>query len=431
MPQDLCLHLESFTSDVEILYFAALFIVICLIAQYRLMWRDFPLATQGVACEDAEADKKEVNTSKKNGWDNEGTGVSIVMPVEEDDGSLKENLLSLLSQTCETRHEVIVVDEHPGGTVAELVKSLQKDDGRLRYTYVPTSARFIELRKLSLTLGIRAARASWVIIVSSTTRPKERGWLKNFCSHLSPDYDFVSAYVNYNDDGTSQARRCIYERLQAQLLRMRAYKCCFLLGTEPTNYAIRKEWFMENEGFADSLFLPMGEESILVNRHAEPERSLLLLDSGTAATEELPERRTQRKLRIGREAVATHLRGGATLFRWRNAWAHVFFELFVLSSPIYAALRILKDWPSRHYSTEAAIPDGLVSVSVIAFLMLPPLLLMKSTKRLEERAFCFYIYVNAALHPFRKLLSHSSCQKMAKQTHKRAIDYDINAESAS
>ena len=95
---------------------------------------------------------------------------TVVVPCCNVLPQLKENLPALLEQEG-IAYEVVVVDEASSDGTREWLEYYSEQQRRLRHTFVPPTARYVDRRKLAITLGVRAARAPWVIITQADCRP--------------------------------------------------------------------------------------------------------------------------------------------------------------------------------------------------------------------------------------------------------------------
>ncbi|MBR1932276.1 MAG: glycosyltransferase [Prevotella sp.] len=192
-------------------------------------------------------------------YDNgERPGFSIVIPVHDNAPELQRNLPALLQQNYEGgSYEVIVVDESSTDDTEEVLKLLKQEYQHLYSTYIPASSHYLSRRKLSLTIGVKAAKYEWVIFTEADCIPEDDTWLATLAAHCTADTDAVCGYTGYEDDAKLFHR---FECLQAN---------CHLLGHpyryEGSNLAIRKQVFMQSNGFLKNLMYLRGEYDFLVN----------------------------------------------------------------------------------------------------------------------------------------------------------------------
>lgn len=256
--------------------------------------------------------------------------ISVVVPAYNQADDLAYLLPRLLKQRYEGRLEVIVADQLSEDHTAQLVQQLQQNHQQLRYTSVPPTSRHIEPRKLAITLGVKASHSEWVIVVNPDTHPDTLTWLQYFAENLTENVDFVQAYYNYEDDGSLAIRRAILERVERFNLRLVALQGNVVLGAETANFAVRRSWFLEHQGFADSLSLPFGEESIFAAHHADAQRSALLLGPHTRLTESAPGNAELRRRRMLSMEIRRHFPWRARKYLWLENLAHTLNYAFWL-----------------------------------------------------------------------------------------------------
>lgn len=339
--------------------------------------------------------------------------ITVVVPARNQARQLDFLLPRLLKQEYEGRFEVVVVDQISTDDTPEVLKRLGRTYPHLRQTYVPVSSRYIELRKLAITLGVKAARSEWVIVVNPETVPITKKWLQHYAENLLPDVDFVEAYFNYEDDGSGVARRAILERVRHFNLRLGAYEDGMVLGSETANYAVRKKWFLEQQGFADSLCMPFGEESLLACYHADAERTTFLCSPDTKLQEELPSGQELRSLRVRDAEVRAHLPGAARRYYYKECAASFLTPLFVLLNLAYTVLRIWQDVAASAYHTDYLYADVACLLFWVGGMAFPLVKLRGSLRALQERKFGAYVYLFDLLQLGRNVsvaFSHRLCR---------------------
>lgn len=339
--------------------------------------------------------------------------VSIVVPTCNQAEALAQNLPRLLTQAYPGEFEVVVADQISEDETPTLLARLRERFPHLRQTFVPASGRHIELRKLALTLGIRAARSEWIVVVNPQDRPTSDEWLRGLASQLDDETDFLQAYINYDDDYSAAARRPIYERLEVQVARHRAFRAGKITGCETSHFVLRKSWFLQEQGFADSLNLPFGEETIFANRHGRASRTKFVFSPTIRLVEELPEKFVLRALRVERAETLRHLSPFARFFASKEGWATLAAHLGGWILLIYIVLRFWADWPAQSYHLEAVYADAAALALLLAFICTPVLLMKKLTERLHERSFSFYLFVHTLLQPFRAF--GIGCRRFARR----------------
>lgn len=357
--------------------------------------------------------------------------ISVVVPAHDDAPQLEYLLPRLLEMSYNGKFEVIVADQIASEDNHDVVRRLESQHPNLRYTRVPVSSRQIERRKLAITLGIKAAHGEWVIVITPYTVPETGEWLQHFAQNLDPELNFVEAYYNYYDDGSLKARRAILERVRAFNLRLNAYEQGLVIGCSSANYALRKKWFVEQNGFADSLTLPFGEEAIFAYRHAVANHSMLLCSPDTKLTEYLPDDSEITNRRICLAETMHHIfKGGykksavanadktsephptimekllwryVKWYRLRERLCPLLSYVFLLLSVCYVAWRIYSDISLQTYSVGLIAPDIAMFLLIVLSLSLPVVLLRRTLHAVNERKYGLYIVLYDLLQPWRSL----------------------------
>ena len=193
--------------------------------------------------------------------------ISVVIATHNQADALRSNLPRILEQEYE-RFEVIVVNNASTDDTEDVLKTLELKYANLHHTFTPSGARHISHKRLSLTIGIKAAQYEWLLLTEPDSRPCSPHWLSIMAGHFHDGIQIVLGYANYMPDKRLLSRKTIFFNLfhQMQYLpwatRHKAYRC------NPANIAYRKSLFMAHKGFADDINLIGGVTELLVNRHS-------------------------------------------------------------------------------------------------------------------------------------------------------------------
>lgn len=350
---------------------------------------------------------------------NDGTPrVSLILPSLNDGWWMNRNLKYWLEQRCEN-FEVVVADasDEAEEETANIVKRLQQEYSHLRYTRVPLTHRNIHSRKLALTLGIRAARAPWVVILPPDGSPENRDWLARMSKHFSEDVDVVMGYLNYDDSIGAPGRRAVYQTAKRFAQQAEAAIKGTPIGCSEGNIALRREWFLGLGGFVDSLEVPYGECTLLVDARAEEGRVAVELHPEAAVRRQLPDEVLLQEERRQQEDIFNRLLSRRRWVYLRETLAQVFIYLAIMATLSYAFLRwvffqggqypelrvlgfdLPVDLPRYEWSQLAYdIPAALL---LLLLLIAPILAANRWTKALGERPFGLYTWTYELLQPWR------------------------------
>lgn len=331
--------------------------------------------------------------------------VSVIVPTNERDKELKGLLEALLKQRYRGTFEVVIADEDNRSELKDYVDYLRDEFPHLRYTFAPISSRNIEKRKLALTLGIKAARGTWAIIVNADCMPCDDCWLQHYAQNLTDDLDFAQAYYNYEDDGSYVARRAIFERMTDYAGRLYAKDHNCVMGCNQSNWAVRKEWFFRQEGFVDSLQLAFGEEFLFATFHAEADKTAMLCSPTTALKECLPTRHALDALRVEEAELRHRAKSQFRFINWNCHIASVATYLNALSIIGYPILRFVGNEGdcAAAWSAKCLSADIVYVLLLVASILLPIRQGRVGLKVLDEHMRGFYLFAYNLFRPWYTL----------------------------
>jgi len=342
-----------------------------LAGMYVFRWRDYRLFSQ-------------ISPSRSS--ETPPPGISIVLPAKHLSERTDECLAELMKQEYPV-FEVIVVEELPTKEAADHLKQLKKTYPSLRYTAVPVSSRYIDRRKMALTLGVRAAHHPWVVFTQDDCKPASPHWLDSLARHFDQEANIVIGYANYADTGTRRAGYAILVRLCRQLQGMRAMQKGNPFTADACNLAIRKDFFLGSGGFQNTLRFPFDSLPLFVARFGTHGGTRAEMNAESTVLQELPSSHDLRTESLGHCEAGRHSSRRGKRFALRDSAASVCCCLFWWTVVIHMALRACETLLSQEYTLRCFAFDGPLLVGGIMAIALPALLLRKSTNALEERGF--------------------------------------------
>lgn len=202
--------------------------------------------------------------------------VSVVILAHNQAASLRRNLPAILEQDYE-QYEVIVVNNASTDETEDVLQALEFKYPHLHHTFTPSSARYISRKRLSITIGFKAARHDWVLLTEADCRPQTPYWIADMSKSFSPHTQMVLGYANYAAQNTRLSRESVFFRLyhQMQYLPWAAHHQAYRGSL--CNLAYRKSHFIAHRGFADDINLVSGAAELLVNRHSTADNTAVNL----------------------------------------------------------------------------------------------------------------------------------------------------------
>lgn len=117
--------------------------------------------------------------------------VSIIVTCQEQRSQLERLFPLLYSQHYGGEYEVIVVDVMHDKDTEEWLEEMKALYPHLHHTFCPTSARGIDVHKLALTLGAKAANYEWLCFLSAGVGAPGGDWLTRLTACCGESIDVV------------------------------------------------------------------------------------------------------------------------------------------------------------------------------------------------------------------------------------------------
>lgn len=193
---------------------------------------------------------------------------SIIVYATGEADYLEILLPKLMEQNYTNDFEVIVVNEGDSADVRNVIGALQIAHRNLHLTFTPEGARNLSRKKLALTLGIKAARHSIVVLTTADAIIDSPDWLASITRNFSnPDIGIVLGYA-------APANKSAIGRFTTfNFASDTVAWICSAIGHKPfrgteLNLAYRRELFFSNKGFSRSLNLHAGDDDIFISEIA-------------------------------------------------------------------------------------------------------------------------------------------------------------------
>ena len=255
--------------------------------------------------------------------------VSIVIPIQDEVNNFDSKLDCFLNQDYPANYRLILVADE-GNTYVKSLSVKYADNKRLYCTFVPLSSRYMSRKKLTTTIGIKAADTDWVILIEPSCRPSSDAWLRDFSTSLTPDARLVQGcvhYVNYAKDSYKFEQISLSYYEISETLHRLPYRS---MGPA---VALRKSDFMERGGFSGNLHLLYGEYDFLVNKYGEQGKCTLALAEKAWLEMDAPYPKAWYNEHIFYWETRKYLQNGrrlCTLYNWDNLMLYFNYLLIAL-----------------------------------------------------------------------------------------------------
>lgn len=150
--------------------------------------------------------------------------ISIIVACGEQQSQLRQLLPTLLNQRYGGEYEVIVVDKMHDKDLEEWLEEMEVHNSLLSHTFCSTTGRGIDIHRLALTLGAKAANHEWLVLLPVETDVPDEDWLSRLTTSIDDGADLV---VKLKMKGETMRMMLFRLRLRfAKYLRLQALFRC-------------------------------------------------------------------------------------------------------------------------------------------------------------------------------------------------------------
>lgn len=193
----------------------------------------------------------------------------IVFANNSNSAYLEESIPAIMAQD-HPDFEVIVVNSDSSATTDGILTRLTAEYPSLRSTFIPNTSCNVSIRKLSATLGIKAATNDTVLLTEASCIPRSEEWLTRISRHFDGRPSIVIGYSHYcyrQDKAAGRRYRSFDTAMTdsqylAAAIRKHPYR------GDRRNIAFSKQLFFDNKGYSKTMNLKYGDDDIFINEIA-------------------------------------------------------------------------------------------------------------------------------------------------------------------
>ncbi len=209
--------------------------------------------------------------------------VSIIVYAHSEPEALSKNLPLMMEQDYPGRFEAIVVNEGMSADVNMAVALVKAKYPNIYLTFTPDEARNLSRRKLGLTLGVKAAKGSIVVITDARAEVSSAGWLRLMVEPMIAD-DRKQVVLGYGyprlpEGAGVMAKQRAFDMAADSVTWILAamhghpYRGCAY------NLAYRRRLFFDAKGFAGSINMKDGDDDAFISEIADGGNTALQLSA--------------------------------------------------------------------------------------------------------------------------------------------------------
>ncbi|MDR1402529.1 MAG: glycosyltransferase [Tannerellaceae bacterium] len=260
--------------------------------------------------------------------------VSVIVYTKNESYNLKKYLPSLLQQAY-PQYEVIVINDGSTDESDDVLKLFENEYKHLYHTFIPQESKYLSRRKLSLTLGIKAAKNDVLLFTEADCYPPGKDWIRTMARNYTDRTDLVLGFCAYAEDKGFLHKLISYDNLMNGLEYLSSALKNNPFGGNGKNLSYRRRLFFEHKGFSKSLSLHAGDDDLFVNETAGGLNTQVEYSAG-GITQMAPVERfaTWKNIKISRAATQRHYKGRQLLFYRMGKVTSLLFLLSALVSVV-------------------------------------------------------------------------------------------------
>jgi glycosyltransferase involved in cell wall biosynthesis len=213
---------------------------------------------------------------KKQNLTNFNQPVSIIICAKNEADNLNYNLPLFLNQNYPA-FELILINDCSIDNTLDVLENFKKSSSiPIKIVNVEANEQFWGSKKYALTLGIKAATHSHLLLSDADCKPKSANWISEMVSHFSDTKQIVLGYGSYKKIKNSFLNKLIRFETLLTAIQYFAYS---KLGAPymgvGRNLAYTKELFFKNNGFVSHMKVRSGDDDLFINQVGTKQNSTI------------------------------------------------------------------------------------------------------------------------------------------------------------
>jgi len=189
--------------------------------------------------------------------------VTVIICAHDKAKELEKNLPAIFGQKY-PEFQVVVVNDASSDDTEDLLMRMEQAYSNLYHTFVPKGVQNVSAKKMSMTIGIKAAKYDYLLMTEPDCVPESDEWIASMMSQFDEKCGLVLGYSSFSESKGFLNKIVVFDSLFSAIQFMgfaalgKAY-----MGLS-TNMAYKKELFFKNKGFASHLYLNSGEDDLFI-----------------------------------------------------------------------------------------------------------------------------------------------------------------------
>lgn len=316
--------------------------------------------------------------------------VSVIVCARNESLNLEAYLPILLEQDY-PEYEVIVVNDRSTDDTEDTLKLLGYKYPHLKTTFIPDRARFIDSKKMAVTLGIKSASNDLLLFTDADCYPRSKNWLQLMARNFTDQTQIVLGYGAY-----TYKKGFLNFLIRFDTLTIGIWYLNMALGRRAymgvgRNMGYRQGFFLQTSGFTKHLNLQSGDDDLFINENSQKGNTRIEIDA-QSVTHSTP----KESFDLWLQQKSRHL-STSNYYRWSNK---LFIGIELLSRLGFYGLLIA--------TACLCYPFGLAMAGLVFLLrnVVQVSVINATAKQLGEKKFYFGVTLLDILLPLINLFLH-------------------------
>lgn len=213
--------------------------------------------------------------------------VSVIICAKNEAENLQNFLPHILNQDYPD-YEVVLINDSSIDHTLEVMEQFEAQHNNVKIVNVKNIEAFWANKKYALTLGIKAAKNSYLLFTDADCKPLSNQWIREMSAHFSNTKTIIIGYSSYKHIKGSFLNILI--RFE-NLLTATQYFSYAIMGMPykgvGRNLAYQTETFYAARGFMNHIDINSGEDDLFVNEIAT-DKNTTICSTKNSFTESLP-----------------------------------------------------------------------------------------------------------------------------------------------
>ncbi len=258
--------------------------------------------------------------------------VSVIVYAKNESLNLQKFLPSLLKQEYPV-YEIIVINDGSTDESDDVLKRFENEHPNLYHTFIPQESKYLSRRKLSLTIGIKAAKHYHLLFTEANCQPMSKDWISTMMRNYTEKTEIVLGFCAYRYYKGFFHKLISYDNLITGLQYISSALKNHPFSGNGRNLSYRKDLFFEHKGYSKSLSLHAGDDDLFVNEASNSTNTKVEYSKNSITEMAQIERfGVWKEMKVSRAATQQHYKGGQLNFYRMGKFTLLLFLLAIIAS---------------------------------------------------------------------------------------------------